>query len=330
MLNQGFLEKLWYASHPLSVLLLPISWLYRIVITIRSGAYRSGLIPSKAVEVPVIVVGNLTVGGTGKTPFIIWLCLYLREKGHKPGILSRGYGGVASARPQQVRADSDPYAVGDEPVLLARRTGCPVAVSPRRTQAATELLQHTDCDVLLCDDGLQHLALDRDMEIVIIDGERRFGNGRCLPAGPLREPLSRLATVDMLVCNGEAGRNEYSMDYRYHDLVLLTDETVTMSVNDLRGSEVHAVAGLGNPGRFYSYLRRQDIRVHRHSYPDHYAYVPADLEFGDNLPVIMTEKDAVKCRQFAADNVWYLPVDAVFSDVFHHRIQNLLEELFNG
>jgi len=329
MISPEFLEKLWYDRHPLTTALRPVSWLYGGFIRLRNIAYRTGVLPRQNVDVPVIIVGNITVGGTGKTPLIIWLSALLREQGHRPGIISRGYGGKSTKWPQQVRADSNPYLVGDEPVLLAQRTGCPVAVSPNRYIAACELLKHTDCDVLLCDDGLQHLALDRDLEIVVIDGDRRFGNGYCLPAGPLREPVSRLASIDMIVANSKAGRNEYLMQYEYEQPRSLLDNS-SITMESFRNTPVHVVTGIGNPLRFYSWLRSQDIQMIKHEFPDHHPFSAADLQFDDNYPVVMTEKDAVKCRNFAEDYMWYIPINARFTDAFHYRLLNLLKDLFNG
>ena len=328
-LTPDFLERLWYGDHPLSTALLPLGWLYGGFMRARHYAYSAGLLPRQDAGVPVIVVGNLTVGGTGKTPLIIWLCGLLLERGRRPGVLSRGYGGRRGQRPQQVRADSSPAAVGDEPVLIARRTGCPVAVSGDRVLAARQLLAHTDCDVLLCDDGLQHLALERDLEIIVIDGDRRLGNGRCLPAGPLREPAGRLASADMVVGNGKAGRNEYLMEYVYGDLRSLAGGA-RRPLSSLRGAPFHAVAGTGNPGRFFASLRGRGLAFTPHAFPDHHPFIPGDFAFGDDLPIVMTEKDAVKCGEFADGRMWSLPVDAAPSEAFRHRLNVLLEDLFNG
>lgn len=329
MLLSGFIHKLWYENHKLMLVLLPFSWLYGLFMKLRHTAYTLGVLPKRSVDVPVIVVGNITVGGTGKTPLIIWLCNYLKAQGHHPGVISRGYGGRTARRPQQVRPDSHPAMVGDEPVLIAQRTRCPVAVSANRYLAAKELLEHTDCDVLLCDDGLQHLSMGRDLEIAVIDGDRRFGNGHCLPAGPLREPVSRLGTVDMVVSKGMAGRNEFLMQYAYGKLLSL-DGRKTADIKSFSSSSVHAVSGIGNPDRFYGWLRSHNIKVLRHEFPDHHPFVEQDLRFYDDLPVIMTEKDAVKCRGFNLYNCWYVPIDAEFTEAFQFRLITLLRGLFNG
>ncbi len=290
----------------------------------------AGVLPVQNVSVPVIVVGNITVGGTGKTPLIIWLAEYFKSKGMQPGIISRGYGGTTRHWPQQVRVDSNPALVGDEPVLIAQRTGCPVAISPKRYIAAKELLEHTNCDVFLCDDGLQHLSLNRDIEIAVIDGARRFGNEHCLPAGPLRESISRLNKVDMLVSNSKAAKNEFLMEYKPVGLISLEDEDRHLQLETLNGKDVHVIAGIGNPQRFYSYLRSMGMRLIKHEYPDHYSYRQNDLNFDDDIPVVMTEKDAVKCRQFAKDNTWYLKIEVEMTKAFEHRLNLLLKEILNG
>lgn len=325
-----FFESVWYGEQPIGALLVPIGWGYAAAMQLRRVAYKLGVVPVRKLTVPVIVVGNLTVGGTGKTPLVIWLAHFLMRAGFRPGIVSRGYGGRATMWPQQVRPDSSPQVVGDEPVLIARRTQCPVAVAPRREVAARELVQHTQCDIVLCDDGLQHHALARDIEIVVIDGDRRFGNGRCLPAGPLREPVSRLSSVDMVVANGRAHKHEYLMEFDYLPLRGVRDESRRVELATLRGRDVHAVAGIGNPARFFSHLRSGEVHIIKHVFPDHHFFAAGDLDFGDDLPVVMTEKDAVKCGQIAGDNVWYLPVEAKMPGSFEHRLNLLLKDILDG
>lgn len=320
---------MWYGRSPAVLPLLPLAWLFLGVVTLRRQAYTSGLLPSARLPVPVVAVGNLTVGGTGKTPLVIRLVELLRQHGYRPGVVSRGYGGRARRWPQQVRPDSDPVVVGDEPVLLARRTGCPVAAGPDRVEAAAGVIEHHGCDAVVCDDGLQHYALARDVEICVIDGVRRFGNNLLLPAGPLREPLARLASVDLLVTNGLAARGEFPMRLVPGPLCNLDDEWRQVLPRNLEPREVHAVAGIGYPERFFSMLRAQGLHVHPHPFPDHYLYRPEDLEFGDGLPVVMTEKDAVKCRRFAAPGHWYVPVSAELPEVFEHRLLALLEKAVN-
>lgn len=330
MPSSELVEQVWYGEHILSYVLAPVSWVYKFIISARKIAYGSGLIPVKRFKVPVIVIGNITVGGTGKTPLTIWLANYLKDKGLKPGIVSRGYGVRAGAKPQQVRPDSNPFLVGDEAVLIARQTRCPVAVAADRVKAVEGLLEHYDINVIISDDGLQHLPLYRDIEIVVIDGDRRFGNGRCLPAGPLREPVKCLDQVDLVVANSKAGKGEHLMEYQSGLLRSLTQPDQEMETGELRGQTVHAVAGIGNPGRFISRLRREGLQVIKHLYPDHHPFVRADLDFGDDLPVVMTEKDAVKCEGFATERCWYLPVKAKLAETFIFRLDKCLAEINCG
>ena len=303
------LEWIWYRPNPLQWLLRPLSWVYLAVVRLRQVCYRIGLKSVTRLPVPVIVVGNITVGGTGKTPCVIWLARELMARGYQVGIVSRGYGGSGAIWPQRVEAGSDPETVGDESVLIARATGCRVVVGPNRVAAAQGLLDHAEVDVLLCDDGLQHSALGRDMEIVVVDGQRGLGNGFCLPAGPLREPATRLRTVDAVVVNG--GSWNYTgalwgslVPQRVYQLA----GSAERSLDDFRGEHVHAVAGIGNPQRFFALLAKAGVIVTPHSLPDHARLRPADLEFADQNPVLITEKDAVKCDSFAADNVWCVAV----------------------
>jgi len=330
VLSKEFIENIWYTKHPLGLVLLPLSWIYILVILLRRLCYQSGLIAVNQIDVPVIIVGNISVGGTGKTPLVIWLAKYFKSKGFRPGIISRGYGGKRSGKTQQVRPDSNPSLVGDEPVLIAKRTTCPVAIAVQRRKAAEELIKHCDCNLILCDDGMQHYSLGRDMEIAVIDGQRRFGNGYCLPAGPLREPKSRLTTVDFVVSKYFAGRHEFKMDYTYGDLVSLTEPTRTIPVSSLNGQSVHAIAGIGNAERYYSYLRSQKLLIITHEFPDHHPFTAEDVRFKDGLPVVMTEKDAVKCMNYATEQHWYLPITATLPESFTYRLDALMKEIING
>lgn len=323
------LERHWYNRTPLTTLLRPLAALYCAVVRVRRLAYRMGMLRTTRLDVPVVVVGNLTVGGTGKTPLVIWLAEFLRAAGYTPGIVSRGYGGKARSWPQQVRPDSDPVMVGDEAVVIARRSGCPMAVGPERVATGQALLKHAACDLIISDDGLQHYALARDVEIAVIDGVRRFGNGFCLPAGPLREPVSRLQQVDFIVNNGPAAHEEHRMVYAGTELRNLSD-TSTRSLDSLKGERVHAIAGIGHPERFFGDLRRHGVQVIEHAFADHHAFVETDLVFGDTAPVIMTEKDAVKCRRFARSHHWYLPIQATLNEEFGVELLELLKRNRHG
>lgn len=310
-------------------MLAPLGWLYRAIAGARKAAYSSGLLSSYGTEVPVIVVGNVTSGGTGKTPLVIWLVAYLQSIGYTPGVVSRGYRGRAKSWPQQVRADSDPNVVGDEAIVIARRAKCPVAVGPRRGDAVDALLRHADCDVIISDDGLQHYALQRHFEIVVIDGVRRYGNGRCLPAGPLREPMERVKSADLIVTNGIAGRGEFGMKYIATHICALGGGEI-LKIEKFAEKEVHAVAGIANPERFFSMLRSLGFRVTPHRFRDHAKFTKNDLMFGDDRPIIMTEKDAVKCEHLGLERCWYVPITAELPDVFISRLSTVFSGADNG
>jgi tetraacyldisaccharide 4'-kinase len=330
MIFRKLFDRIWYENHPASYLLLPFSWLYGLIVKLRKILYTSGFFETNYASVPVIVVGNITVGGAGKTPFVIWLSEYLTNKGYTPGVISRGYGRKSSSYVQQVRHDSDPENVGDEPVLIAKRSGVPVAVASDKYEAANQLVNMANCDVLICDDGLQHYALGRNLEIAIIDGDREFGNNCMLPAGPLREPVNRLTSVDMLISKSKEYENSFLMEYEFGDLVQLNDQDKLISINKLKGQQIHLVSGIANPDRFHSVFKEHQIHVIKHVFPDHYNYSLQDIDFNDDKPIVMTEKDAVKCAKFAKDNMWYLPVDVKFNDIFYHRIETLIAENING
>jgi len=330
VVSPEFIEDLWYGKHPLSIVLAPFAWCYQFIMTLRHLAYQSGVLPMQRLNIPVIVVGNIVVGGTGKTSLVIWLAENLKAKGYKPGIISRGYKSKVKQWPQQVRKDSNPELVGDEPVLLARRTDCPIAIAPNRHAAAEALIEHEQVDIIICDDGLQHYALARDIEIAVIDGVRRYGNGRCLPAGPLREPISRLKSIDMVVCNSGAVRGEFEMVYVPQQPCSVADENKKCDIEQFRNKPLHAIAGIGNPAKFFSYLRGRGIHTVEHEFPDHYQFKAEDICFDDNFPVVMTEKDAVKCTGFASEEHWFLPINVNMSNAFEHRMTILLKDISNG
>jgi tetraacyldisaccharide 4'-kinase len=285
----------------------------------RRAAYRIGVLPSHAAGKPVLVVGNITVGGTGKTPLVIWLARELSDIGLKVGIVSRGHGRTDTAV-REVQQDDDWRLVGDEPLLLKRQTSCPVVVAFDRVEGAHRLVAQ-GVDVIVADDGLQHLRLRRSCEIAVVDGARGLGNGALLPAGPLREPASRLSQVDALVLNGRA-RKQFARSADAFQMTLVMQEpqplvpaaVSTVVPPNFRGQRVHAVAGIGHPERFFSELKARGMDVIEHPFPDHHAYSAEDVSFGDALPVLMTEKDAVKCRAFADPRFWYVPVSVRFGE----------------
>lgn len=303
--------EFWQHRGLIAWLLWPLSLLYGALVRWRQ---RTAPGPVE-LPVPVLVVGNLTVGGNGKTPLVLWLAQRLAAKGYRPGIVSRGYGGRAAVYPQRVGADSDPAVVGDEPLLLAQRSALPVVVDPKRPRGAQHLIEQCGCDLIISDDGLQHHPLKRDIEIVAVDGERRFGNGLCLPAGPLREPLTRLQRVDFIVTVGRAEGGEFALELVGECAVNLCDPSRQRPLAAFTGP-VHAVAAIGHPRRFFDHLKRAGLSPLLHPFRDHHPFCPADLTFGDVHPVIMTEKDAVKCRSFAAPHWWYLPVEARLDNAF--------------
>jgi len=313
------LQDCWYGNRPPSWWTRPLALLYGGITTTRRAMYRHGWLRSERLPMPVIVVGNIVAGGAGKTPLTVALVQALRERGFRPGVVSRGYGRNAR-EPLLLGAQPDPAETGDEPALIKLRTGAPVAVGAQRVEAARLLLPE-DANVIIADDGLQHYALARDVEICVVDGVRRFGNGRPLPAGPLREPESRLREVDFIVCNGgEPHADEVPMHLALTDAVALIDPATHRPLATFSRQRVHAVAGIGHPQRFFDALCTFGIDVIEHPFPDHHRYVAADLEFADTLPVLMTEKDAVKCRAFARDGWWSVPVNAELPSTFFDAV----------
>lgn len=312
------INKHWYRRSLtlLTMVLVPLSWLYFLIIRIRRALYRFGWLQNTKFNVPVIVVGNITVGGTGKTPFIVWLAQLLKDQGYRPGIVSRGYGGQNNKLPCQVTASSDPVMVGDEPVLLAQRTHCPVVVCADRVAAVRTLLNNSSCNIVLSDDGLQHYRLARDLEIVLLDSERGLGNGFLLPAGPLRETATRLNEVDVVVQHGDVGDMQLQADA----IIAIAHPEMRYELANFPNKKIHAVAGVGNPRRFFNMLESYGFVVTPHVYPDHYPYSQHNIDFQDNLPVVMTEKDAVKCAQFATEKCWYVNVNAKISDQLTNKL----------
>ncbi|WP_308872955.1 tetraacyldisaccharide 4'-kinase [Thiothrix subterranea] len=303
-----WLLNVWYGNDWLGkYLLLPLTGVFCVLAALRRWQHKRQQVKH---AVPVIVVGNISVGGTGKTPLVIWLVERLREAEFKPGVVSRGY--------QRQAGD-----IGDEPTLIKQRTQVPIAIGSDRNQAIATLLQQHTCDIIIADDGLQHYRMGRDVEICVVDGQRRFGNGYCLPAGPLRESISRLQSCDFVIVNGD------TMQMRGDTLVnLATDETqLLMTWGD---KTVHVVTGIGNPQRFLQSLKQAGLQVIPHLYPDHHAFTGTELCFDDTHPIIMTEKDAVKCRQFAGQNAWYLPIEAVLDATLAHALLTRLQGFKHG
>ena len=308
---------MWYRSPGFfAYLLFPFAALYLIVIKLRRFLYRIGFLKVTQFSVPIIVVGNITVGGVGKSPLVAYLAQQLQKKGFKVGLVSRGYGGSDIGQPQCVTAESDPVCVGDEPVMLVRQTGCPMVVAKNRVAAVEKLLKESDCDVVISDDGLQHYALARDFEIAVIDGERKFGNGFCLPAGPLREPASRFKDVDLIVTNG------IDMQLEPREICLIQDHQKTLAMTE---KPIHLVTAIGNPSRFIQSVESLGFTVIPHIFPDHYFFGKEDLDYGPDAIVVMTEKDAVKCKHLVDDRHYVLTTKLLVSPRVLSKVVNSIE-----
>ncbi|MBA4285663.1 MAG: tetraacyldisaccharide 4'-kinase [Xanthomonadaceae bacterium] len=328
---KAWLERRWYsAERPAPLPLRPLAALYgliadRLAVSKKAHAVR--------LPVPVVVVGNISVGGTGKTPVTVWLVEQAIALGFRPGVISRGYGGRAAHYPLRVTASTDPADCGDEPVLIARRTGVPVAVAPDRVVAGRLLIEQDGVDLLIADDGLQHYRLARDLEFCVIDGARGLGNGARLPAGPLREPASRLARVAAVIVNGllaaelpAHGKPQFAMQLVI-ERALALDSGDARPLSSFTGRPVRAIAGIGHPQRFFAALEAAGLVVIPQPFPDHHRYVASDLASGDAVPVLMTEKDAVKCAAFARPGLWWVPAEARFGEADTAHVRKLLSSL---
>ena len=332
----SFLEKAWYRKAGWLISLWPLSILFQLLVLFRRWLQKIHSHPER-ISVPIVVVGNITAGGTGKTPLTIALARHLREKGFQPGIISRGYGGNAASYPMPVDANDNTTEAGDEPVMIAAATGCPVVVGPDRNAALQHLLATKEIDVVLSDDGLQHYKLYRDIEIAVVDGQRLFGNGLCFPAGPLREPISRLDSVDYVVVNGD--------NSAVHERAVVMEIEPKMFLNMANGekrpfsgapfnmgSTLQAVCGIGNPERFFSVLEKLPYPIDRFSFPDHYNFTAKDfLNAGidEQRPLVMTEKDAIKCENFAKNNYWCLQVEINLPDSFLNEFTDKVRNFIN-
>jgi len=322
---ERFMRKQWQKLGLWHLVLIPLSWLFVLLSALRRFAYRHGLLKSSGLPVPVIVVGNITVGGAGKTPLVIWLAGQLQRHGYKPAIISRGYQGSAQST-SPVFADSDPVIVGDEPVMIARLGAWPVWIGRDRPETGESLLQaHPECNVIISDDGLQHYRLRRDIEIAVVDANYKFGNGWRLPAGPLRESQKRLKSVDAVVWNGAAMISQpFAMHLSGCIFRSVVDPTVSAMAQDFEGQTITAIAGIGNPGRFFRQLSELGLAFDEMPFPDHHAFQPSDLQSIEADVILMTEKDAVKCAAFAKKSWWYLPVFAEIDDGLATYIMNKL------
>ncbi|MFT6429144.1 MAG: tetraacyldisaccharide 4'-kinase [Halopseudomonas sp.] len=328
---EQFMLRAWYGQQRWLVLLRPLSSLYSYVVTRRRRRYLADASRVWQSPVPLIVVGNITLGGTGKTPMCIWLIDYFRNQGLRPGLISRGYGAVPPSTPWLIDpARDNPFQAGDEPLLIASRCGVPVVIDPDRPRAARHLLASAEVDVIISDDGLQHYALGRDLEILMVDAVRELGNRRCLPEGPLREPVSRAKAVDFFVRNGAPADSELGFGMILEPVALVNlCSGERIAPQDWEGSRLaNAVAGIGNPERFFNTLERLSFQLKRHAYTDHAEYHADSFAACDpHKPLIMTEKDAIKCASFARSNWWYLSIEASLSDAFIVALQSRLDRV---
>ena len=335
------LEYYWYRSgfpgNFFVWLLLPLSWLYCAVAVMRRKIYQLKLKKSYAAGVPIVVIGNIVVGGSGKTPLLISVCEFIKENGFKPGVVSRGYGGKVNGV-KQVQEDDAAELVGDEPLMIYKRTKVPVVVGADRVAAVDHLLENNQCDIVLSDDGLQHYRMQRNIEIAVVDSSRGFGNGFCLPAGPLRERVSRLDDVDMVVFNdandGAAGGVSSASAEACSYTLKIVDvshlgHSDRVSLSSFTDKTVHAVAGIGNPSRFFAQLRDNGVNVIEHAFSDHHAYTQSEFLGWDNECIIMTEKDAVKCRHLPLSDAWVVSVRADISKSLESQLNEKILPLLN-
>ena len=318
-------QKQWSSYSLWHILLIPLSWIFSAVIFFRKYLYDIGWLKSTRLSVPVIVIGNITVGGTGKTPMVIWFVEQLQKAGYKPGVISRGYGGT-SKQATAVFSNSNPRLVGDEPVLIANRAICPIFIGADRAAAGKALLMaNPQCDIIISDDGLQHYALERDIEIALVNSSKQFCNRFLLPAGPFRENISRLQTVDAVVDSGckvnftdcmNVGVQPptFNMQVQGEVFKSLNDQKAIQPARYFANSNVVAIAGIGNPERFFNQLSSLGLQFERHAFADHYAFTAKDLARFQDKTILMTEKDAVKCSSISTSDIWYLPITAIIND----------------
>ena len=326
MILHRFLQKIWKDRNPIAWALWPLSLIYCAVCEVRRYAFKVGILPVSYYKRPIIVVGNMTVGGSGKTPLTLWLVEHLRKSGYTPGVVARGYGRRHSRKSRIVTVKSTVAKVGDEPLMIAQRTNVPVAVANRRKDAVNLLLRRYNCDIFVCDDGLQHYALNSDITIAMIDGDVRFGNSFCLPAGPLRERSSRIKSYDFQLIKGSGHDNEWVMGIKVGEVSNILDPENTQRLEDIKGEKIQAVCGIGNPDSFFAVLTEAELDFDLHPYPDHFDFEARDFEefASSEAMVLMTEKDAVKCKKFAKPNWWYLSITAAPPENFIQALDSRL------
>ncbi|MEM7208432.1 MAG: tetraacyldisaccharide 4'-kinase [Pseudomonadota bacterium] len=324
------LEQHWRTFTWVSALLLLPSLVFRLLVYVRRVCYKVGFFNSKKSTIPVVVIGNITAGGTGKSPTVSALALLLLKHGYRPGIVSRGFGGTACSTPTLITEKTDVAQVGDEPYLHFLKTGVSVVVDKNRPAAIQFIQEKTPCNIVLSDDGLQHYPMARDIEIATIDGECELGNRLLHPAGPLREPASRLKSVDFVISKNKSSYTNDSFSLKPLRFVSTSDNAITLDLNAFSGSEIHAVAAIARPQSFFDSLRKYDIKVIEHAFPDHYFFSKSDLAFGDSIPIVMTEKDAVKITYFNISNAWVMQVGVEFHSDFSQRLLDRIKSLNNA
>lgn len=325
--KQVWVDHVWYQNSILSIFLLPLAFLYYFVISVRKHIYFRFFYQTKKYSRPVIIVGNITVGGTGKTPMVIHLCQQLSQLGYRPAVTSRGYGVVLNHSRLVTDADTA-VQVGDEPLLIYKNAKVPVMVGPNRNDSIQQLIEHNLCDLVICDDGLQDYRFMHDLEICMVDSARLFGNGRLIPSGPLREKLQRIFSCDFVVATGSTvpAISADTMTLEIGDVVSLSNQQQCVPIERWQNRTVHAVAGIGHPQRFFATLRKHNITLIEHVFADHAIYNKSDFQFNDQLPILMTEKDAVKCLDFNLENAWYITVKPQTSHTLIERIHSKLRE----
>ncbi|WP_395375081.1 tetraacyldisaccharide 4'-kinase [Marinicella sp. W31] len=320
------IHAVWYRQKKPGWLKLLLSKLFAGVVALRGFLYQKKILRSHKVKAPVIVVGNITAGGGGKTPVVIWLVNKLRAMGHKPGVISRGYGGKRDVEPMFVTPHTSATASGDEALLLARKTEAPVFVAKKRIKAARQLLKQYPVNCIVSDDGMQHYALQRDAEIVMVDAALGFGNERMLPAGPLREKKQRLDNVDLILYKGEKAEAAY-YEFKPGKIYQLNKPSQEAQLSDFRSQKLHAMAGIANPDSFFQMLSAHGLAIIKRYLPDHHQIQPEDFEFDDEYPILITEKDAVKCADFNISNVWVVSLEIKMNAQAETELQSLLERL---
>ena len=307
----------------MSYLLIPLSGIFLLLVQFRFWLYKVGFFDIYKTKIPVIVVGNITIGGTGKTPLVIAIVKYFESQGKSVGVVSRGYKGDYVQEVLEVTRATEPQECGDEPALIVQSTNAKVAVARKRSEAVKYLAINEKVDVIISDDGLQHYAMGRDVEIAVIDGVNRFGNGFLLPVGPLREPVKRLKSVDIIINNGASFDGELSCEIKAESFVNIATEEF-QPLDYFKDKECYAVAGIGNPSKFFKLLDDLGVRSINKPFVDHHNFVAEDFTFAKDYPVIMTSKDCVKCKHFATDQMWYLSVQAELSSDFYQQLESKL------